>query len=143
MPIDLSGFAWKGPMWKPAKGSALLAKRQKRAEVLSHEKAEKAAVVARDGAKFCRLVPGCREREKFETAHLDDKGMGGDHGHRTTADTMVRACFWHHQGRWSLHSGDLRVVYLTDAKADGPIQVWGKGEDGREYLVKSEGEPRD
>ncbi len=126
------------PQPKPAKGTALLERRAQRAEIRTHEQTEKAKVVARDGSKTCRLVPQCREREKFETAHLDDKGMGGDHGNRTTADTMIRACFWHHQGRWSLHSHDLRVEYLTTLKADGPIEVWATGEDGREYLVKRE-----
>lgn len=138
MPSDLSGFAWSGPQWKPAKGSTLLATREKRAAIRAHEKAEKADVVARDGSKTCRLVPNCREREKFETAHLDDKGMGGDHGNRTTADTMIRACFFHHQGEWSLHSGDLRVEYLTPANTNGAIEVWAKDGRGGWYSVGRE-----
>ena len=125
---------------KPQKGTALLGRRKIRAEIVAHEKAEKAAVVKRDGAKVCRLVPYCPEREKFETAHLHNKGMGGDHGIRTTADQMVRVCVFHHQGEWSLHSGDLRVECLTDHGTNGPIEVWGTDvEHGRgEYLVKRE-----
>ena len=128
---------------KPSKGSALLERRHKRAAIVAHEKAEKAKVVARDGAKTCRLVPHCPERDKFETAHLDDKGMGGDHGNRTDAATMVRSCFWHHQGSRSLHSKDLRVEYLTPEQANGPIEVWsrvppGDNRHGSWYLLKRE-----
>ena len=123
---------------KPARGSHILARRQKRADLKAHEGREKARVVRRDGLHSCRLVPGCREKEKHETAHLDDKGMGGDHGIRTTADRMIRACFWHHQGVWSLHSKDLRVECLTDAGTDGPIEVWGQDEYGGWFMVKRE-----
>ena len=123
---------------KPPKGTALLERRQKRAAIVSHEAEEKAKVVKRDGLHTCRLVPGCRERERHETAHLDAKGMGGDHGIRTTADRMIRACFFHHQGAWSLHSMDLRVECLTPAGTNGPIEVWARDEDERWYLLKRE-----
>jgi hypothetical protein len=123
---------------KQGREGALLERRQRRSEMKSFERDQKADVVARDGSHTCRLVPHCRERERFETAHINDKGMGGDHGLRSTADQMVRACFFHHQGKWSLHSGDLRVEFLTDARANGPIEVWGKDEQGGEYLVGRE-----
>jgi hypothetical protein len=128
---------WKD-LQKPVKGSALLERREKRAKVQSNEKDEKAKVVFRDGVHTCRLVPNCREREKHETAHLDAKGIGGDHGIRTIAERMIRSCFWHHQGKWSLHSQDLRVECLTDKGTNGPIEVWGKDEDGRWYSVGRE-----
>jgi hypothetical protein len=123
---------------KPAKGSALLKRRELRAEILAHEKEEKAKVVKRDGPKVCRLVPHCEEREKFETAHLDDKGMGGDHGIRTVASRMIRSCFWHHQGARSLHSKDLRVECLTDRGTDGPVEVWATDATGDWFLLKRE-----
>lgn len=124
---------------KPAKGSAFLERREKRAKVKAHETAEKAKVVKRDGQKACRLVPHCPEREKFETAHLDDKGMGGDHGLRTDAAIMIRSCLFHHQGRWSLHSKDIRVEYLTPEQANGPIEVWGREPiSGQWYCIKRE-----
>jgi hypothetical protein len=91
----------------------------------------------RDGAAYCRLVPRCTF-DKHATAHIVAKGMGGDHGTRTKAELMVRSCWYHHQGPWSLHSYDLRVEFLTDQKADGPIAVWGLDEQGREYLVGRE-----
>ncbi len=124
---------------KPERGSALLDRRQQRADRLAHEREEKDKVRRRDGEHTCRLVPGCKEREKHETAHLDDKGMGGDHGNRTDAALMVRACFFHHQGPWSLHSKDLRVEYLTDAQCNGPIEVWARDpETNAWYLLKRE-----
>src|SRR5690606_7055690 len=55
--------------------------------------------------------------------HLDAKGMAGDHGVRTQVELMVRGCLQHHQGADSLHAGTRRVVYLTDAKANGPIAL--------------------
>jgi hypothetical protein len=127
-----------GALQKPQRGASLLARREKRSAIRAHETTEKAKVRQRDGDHVCRLVPHCREREKHETAHLDDKGMGGDHGNRTTADRMIRACFWHHQGAWSLHSKDLRVDYLTDQGTDGEIEVWGRDDGGQWFLVKRE-----
>ncbi len=124
---------------KPAKGTRRLEQRAKRQATMAHERDQKALVVRRDGQHRCRLVPGCAERQWHETAHLDDKGMGGDHGNRTTVDTMLRACAFHHQGAWSLHSGDLRVEYLTPEKANGPIEVWAKdAATGQSYLVGRE-----
>lgn len=124
---------------KPPKGTALLERRAARAAIKAHEAEEKAKVVKRDGSAVCRLVPGCKEREKFETAHLDDKGMGGDHGIRTTADRMIRACFFHHQGNWSLHSSDLRVECLTDQGTNGPIDVYARDDArGDWYVLKHE-----
>lgn len=126
---------------KPAKGSYLLDRRQKKAAIKAHEDSEKAKVVKRDGLKVCRLVPNCTERERFETAHLDDKGMGGDHGIRSRADRMIRSCFFHHQGVWSLHAKRLRVDCLTERGTDGPIEVWGTDENDQWFQVKRESAP--
>lgn len=127
------------PLAKLSREDGIRLRRERKDAIKANEQAEKAKVVRRDGLHYCRLVPGCRERHLHETAHLDDKGMGGDPtGIRTQANLMVRACFFHHQGNWSLHSHDLRVEYLTAEKADGPIEVWGTDEDGREYLVGRE-----
>lgn len=109
--------------------------------ILAHEKAEKARVVKRDGKHTCRLVPNCIERGPYETAHLDNKGMGGDHGRRSVSALMIRACFAHHRGNWSLHSNDLRVEYLTSDQANGPIEVWGKDKLGVWYLLGRETAP--
>lgn len=118
--MDYTGLAFP----KDSREDAELRRRKDKADVETHEKKEKAKVVKRDGTHYCRLVPGCDERKKHETAHLDDKGMGGDRGVRTTADTMIRSCFFHHQGKVSLHSHDLRVEHLTPEKTNGPVAVW-------------------
>lgn len=109
-----------------------------KAEIRNKEKEQKALVVKRDGSHYCRLIPQCDEKIQFETAHLEDKGMGGDHGLRTDAAIMVRSCYFHHRGNWSLHSNDLRVEYLTNEKANGPIQIWGRMSTGEWYLVGRE-----
>lgn len=128
-----------GTNFKPPKGTSRLERRGRRAEREAFEKGEKAKVVRRDGAHYCRLVPGCTEKDWHETAHVRSKGSGGDHGNRSTADQMVRGCFFHHQGEWSLHSGDLWVEYLTAERANGPIEVWSKQpETGVPYVVGRE-----
>lgn len=129
-----------GAFPKDSKEEAVLRRRKDKADVEAHEKKEKAKVVKRDGSHYCRLVPGCEEREKHETAHLDDKGMGGDKlGIRTVAELMVRACLFHHQGKFSLHSNDLRVEFLTPQLANGPIAVWAKNRaTNDEYLLGRE-----
>jgi hypothetical protein len=123
---------------KPPGGSALRLRMLARAAIQNHERAAKRAVIKRDGARTCRLVPGCSERRSFETAHLDAKGMGGDHGNRTSTATMLRACLFHHRGAYSLHSGYLKVECLTDRGADGPIAVYARGEGDSWLLVTRE-----
>lgn len=129
---------WTESHFKGGKEAVELERRADRAKRVAYEKEQKAKVVARDGVHYCRLVPGCAEREKHETCHVVNKGAGGDHGERSSADQMIRGCFFHHQGRWSLHSGDLRVEYLTAEGTNGPIQVWGTDPQGQEYLVGRE-----
>lgn len=67
----------------------------------------------------CR-IPGCRE-DHIELVHLDPKGMGGDHGIRTTTGNAIAGCRNHHQGPASIHSGEIEVIPLTKAGADGPL----------------------
>lgn len=88
------------------------------------ERAVKAAIRRRDGIG-CRW-PDCqfwKRGFRVDAAHLDDKGMGGDPKLiRTQTSTVMRICVQHHTGPESLHSGDLRIVPLTDRGADGPCQ---------------------
>jgi hypothetical protein len=109
---------------KPAKGTALLERRSKRADLRQHERTEKHKVRLRD--KTCRW-PRCVCRAmnvRNEVAHLDAKGAGGDHGIRTRADRMMLLCFLAHQGETSLHSGDRKIVPLTDAGTDGCCEFY-------------------
>lgn len=101
--------------------SNVLARHAKRKALRAHEAAEKAAVRRRDVR--CRW-PNCRDcattPTRLEVAHLDAKGIGGDHGQRTSADRMILLCFPAHQGPRSLHSGDKRIEPLTELGTDGP-----------------------
>lgn len=134
MPADYSQL----PLSKLSREEGIRQRRAAKAKVRSDEQEEKAKVVKRDGAHYCRLIPMCDERQLHETAHLNDKGMGGDHGIRSTADQMLRSCFFHHRGDWSLHSNDLRVELLTDEGTNGPIEVWGRLSTGEWYMVGRE-----
>jgi hypothetical protein len=104
---------------KPARGSLRAERKAKKNARESYEDAEKAAVRKRDG-DVCRW-PSCGSRDGIQTAHLQDKGMGGDHGNRTHRTTMIRLCFDHHLGPESLHSKDLRIEPLTERGTDGPV----------------------
>ncbi len=124
--MDYSGLTFA----KDSREDAKLKRDAAKAKIRAYEVEQKKLVVKRDGSHYCRLVPHCatgwEPRAVFETAHLDSKGMGGDHGRRSAAELMVRSCFAHHRGNWSLHSSDLRVDFLTPEKANGVIQVWGR-----------------
>jgi hypothetical protein len=108
---------------KPGKGSSLIARVARQKATRAHEAKEKAKVRARD--KRCRWpeCKNCRDYSpRLEVAHLDAKGMGGDHGMRTTADRMMLLCYLQHQGVVSLHSGDLRIETLTPKGTNGPCR---------------------
>lgn len=112
-----------GALAKPSKGSALIERREKRKAIVAFENTEKAKVRIRD--KQCRW-PDCDYCRKYkpslEVAHLHDKGIGGDHGNRSTADQMVLLCALRHQGPVSLHSGMARIEPVTARGANGPLK---------------------
>lgn len=103
----------------------MIQRREKRKAIVAFENAEKAKVRLRD--KVCRW-PECDYCRKYkpalEVAHLNDKGIGGDHGNRSTADQMVLLCQLRHQGPVSLHSGMVRIEPVTSRGTDGPLQFW-------------------
>lgn len=126
---------------KPAKGSALLERRGRKAERNSHEKAEKRAVMLRDGHQ-CRW-PACEFRSlkvRIEAAHvMGHKGWGGNPANdRSERHMMLALCFLHHQGAVSLHSGDLRVESMTERHTDGPMAFYRKAESGKWVCVAVE-----
>lgn len=128
---------------KPAKGTARAALLANRAERRTAEDHAKAEVRKRDGG-VCRW-PGCGERGKrwrLEVAHLADKGMGGDHGVRSTRDQMILLCLPDHQGARSLHSGDKRITPLTTAGTDGPCQFEEQTEAGWRVVAVERGAER-
>lgn len=109
---------------KPSKGTSRAERLDRRAEIVRIENHAKLAAKVRDGYR-CR-VPGCTTNTKAwrpESAHLVTKGMGGDHGlHSHHRRDFVTACYLHHQGQRSLHSGDLKAVPLTAEAGDGLVQ---------------------
>lgn len=117
-------MAFQGTNFKPPKGTALMERRDRRKELTAVEDDEKKTVRLRDG--FCRW-PECDYCRKYKNltlhvAHLNDKGMGGDHGLRSTADQMILLCSLRHEGPVSLHSGDCKITPITDKGTNGPCQ---------------------
>lgn len=126
---------------KPAKGTALLERREAKAKRDGHERAEKAAVRVRDHHQ-CRW-PRCEfksARVRLEVAHvLGHKGWGGNPANdRSERNRMALLCFLHHQGAVSLHSGDLAIEPKTPLLMDGPCDFLKRNEAGVMELVASE-----
>ena len=106
-------------------GETLQEYREKRRKGRTAHKLKVQAELRQRDGHGCRW-PGCESWKRsirVEAAHLDDSGMGGDPSLiRTQRHLMIRLCYDHHQGRVSIHSKDLRIVYLTDRQTDGPCQ---------------------
>lgn len=110
---------------KPAKGSYRLELIERKRRRRKMEDEQKQQVRNRDGYR-CRY-PGCTFQNqgfRFEVAHLDDKGMGGDPSLiRTERRKMIGLCHLHHQGTvavtYSLHGKTLRIEPETDRGTDG------------------------
>lgn len=98
---------------------------KRRNERRNDERSVKTAIRVRDGIG-CRW-PGCeywKRGYRVEGAHLDAKGIGGDPKLiRTTTGNLMRVCVKHHQGPFSLHSGDLRVVFLTERRRGWAVRI--------------------
>lgn len=118
--------------WKPEKGTALKERRERRNAIVTAEEAEKQKVRRRD--RICRW-PHCQNCRKWqprlEVAHVEAKGMGGDHGHRSTADQMVLLDWLTHQsGPMSLEQHGKKIEPLTPEGTNGPCAFYvsdGKG----------------
>lgn len=81
---------------KPAKGTALRAKRKRKAKSKATEREIMNQARARDGG--CRY-PGCRYLSvPIEVEHERHRGMGGNpNGDRTTQQTVISLCRNHHR----------------------------------------------
>jgi 5-methylcytosine-specific restriction endonuclease McrA len=96
---------WTAPHPKPTKGTAKRARKAKRTAVDAFERKEKAYVRQRDGG-CCRFC-GTPSRE---VCHIVSKGMGGDHGIRSSRENLIVLCEEHHRGPiLSLHAGTLKA----------------------------------
>jgi hypothetical protein len=84
------------PQWKEPRGAYQAEREARKRKRRTFEDEQKDLVRTRDG-KRCRW-PHCPHRRlRTEVAHLRAKGMGGDHGLRSTADQMLVLCVAHHQ----------------------------------------------
>jgi hypothetical protein len=120
-----------GALFKPMKGSSTLKRREKRAELVSHERAEMTAAKVRDHYR-CRW-PNCEFRTKqlpIEAAHIfQHRGSGGDpSGERTERKLIASLCKIHHG---LLDRAELDIQAMTDEKADGPLAFFVRADNGR------------
>lgn len=113
----------RGPMPKPSRLERRLSRTREQRDIAASEKREKAKVRRRDRACRFPLCPCRRLGLALHASHQDHKGMGGDRlGLRTTADQMILLCAARHkEAAFSVHNKNLRAVYLTPDRADGPI----------------------
>lgn len=136
MPAYLSKYQ-DGMTWREAKEA-----RRKAREM--DERTAKAEAKASDGGR-CRW-PGCDCRQRrlsVEMAHVAAKGMGGTpDGRRNDPRNLITLDIERHRtGRKSLHSGDLKIVALTEDGTRGPCEFWSTDDLGQPYLVAREREP--
>lgn len=115
-----------GALQKPEKGSGLIDRKTRRKAIVAAEDSEKDKVRRRD--RFCRW-PHCANCKKFEprleVAHLEAKGMGGDHGTVSTADQMMLLDYLTHQGGLtSLEQHGRKIEPLTERGTNGPCSFW-------------------
>lgn len=104
---------------KPARGAAKYQRRERHAKADTREARHKTTVRKRDG--YRSRWPG-DDGQPLEVAHLTHKGLGGDvQTLRSVPALMILVSRAVHQGPYSLHSGDRRVVFLTPEKASGPV----------------------
>lgn len=124
---------------KPSKPLRLERHERKRAHS-SQEDFVKREAKRRDGRE-CRW-PRCEYRkvvQPLDAAHIAAKGMGGTpDGRRNVRENLMAICRLHHQGRCSLHSGDLAIEPLTPQGTDGPCAFFSTDPDGKRYMVAQE-----
>jgi hypothetical protein len=120
---------------KPPRGTYIRERRQRKLDADAYEKREKAKVRARD--RKCRW-PYCtcsKLNLPLEVAHVVAKSLGGS----SDADNMLLLCIEKHQGRPSLHSGDLEVrPHFTTKGTNGTCDFAVLRDDGRWDVVASE-----
>jgi len=123
---------------KPRRGSAVLEREKKRKDIEDRQAEIIKAAKARDGYR-CRWPEAHKCRGLLEGAHIEAKGMGGDHGERTYTGNIITLCAWiHRRGPDSLEHHQLRIETETERGADGPLSFWREGKDGKWYCVGRE-----
>lgn len=128
---------WSEPHPKPAKGTTRAARVQTRMAEEDFEAREKTKARKRDGR--CRW-PHCdcaARRDRLEVAHVVNKSLGGT----SDLENLIVLCLSRHQGRPSLHSGDLKIERLTDKGTSGPCEYWARDAMQQWYMVARERAP--
>jgi hypothetical protein len=117
---------------KPARGTALLARRTKRRELVAHEQKEMRAAKKRDEGK-CRRprCPYAKDKLTIHAAHMVHRGMGGDPtGTRSSRETIISLCAIHH-GMYD--ASDLWITPLTAQDFDGPCEYFERNPETGQY----------
>jgi hypothetical protein len=120
------------PQPKPAKGSAQLDRRARRAVRVKGETEAMQEARRRDMANChgCRF-PRCEfmaRKPTLDVCHEIHRGMGGNpKGDRTTRDTLILYCRPHH-GQYDRH--DIDHEPLTPLGTDGPCLFKRRNRDG-------------
>lgn len=112
---------------KPARGSYVLDREQRRHAIVKAERLAKAAARKRDhwGCRF----PAHKCRGELEVAHIfRDLSLGGS---SETSNLMTLCSSVHRRGTPSIHGKQLRVEPEDDSLgADGPCSFWRLDEHG-------------
>lgn len=121
---------------KPPRGQRVIDREEKRARFDAAEDANKKAAKRRDNNR-CRWPGEHKCRGILESAHVQAKGMGGDHGTRSATANLFTACSWiHRSGPETIERHELRIEFETPGGCDGLLSFW-KQDGGRD----ANGEP--
>lgn len=116
-------FTAKGAMPKASRGQRVLDREEQQAAFRKQAVEVMKAVRARDGG--CRWPEAHKCRGGLEACHVEAKGIGGDHGARTTTQNELLLCAWiHRRGPASLHGFQLKIECETPDGCDGPLSFW-------------------
>jgi hypothetical protein len=124
---------------KPKRGTALLERRQRRAELVKHEQTEMQAAL-KDDNRECRR-PTCQYRSKslkmpVDACHVKHRGMGGNpSGSRTDRATVISLCRMCH-GEYDAGLFDFEP--LTGDGTRGPCAFYDISESGERLHVATE-----
>lgn len=125
---------------KPARGTARLERKARKAQAKQQEDEAIAAAKKRDHRR-CRWPRKHECRGGLEGAHVfKHRGMGGNPaGDLTTRATILTVCAEIHRlGPESIDGKQLKVVAETPCGTDGILSFWRKNGDGEYYRVDIE-----
>lgn len=109
---------------KPERGAHDIERKLARRAIETFEEAQKTIARRRDGYRT-RWPSGNPLKLRLEVAHYKSKGMGGDHGRRSSSRDLITLTYLDHQGTRSIHSGHKRIVPLDKEKRmAGPCEFY-------------------